>query len=67
VEQKLDIASYDETHSLHQPRTTGLGKKRPDMFELALGGDVKAAWAYGKSKLGAELKASDVLKQGEDS
>ena len=47
------------------PKNSGLGKKRPEVFEVHVGGDAKAAFEFAKSKLGSELRASDVLKQGE--
>ncbi len=47
------------------PRFSGIGKKKPEMFEVAVGGGARAAFEYAKSKLGSDLKASDVLKQGE--
>jgi large subunit ribosomal protein L3 len=47
------------------PRESGLGKKRPELFEVEIGGEPKAALEYAKSKLGGELKASEVFKQGQ--
>jgi large subunit ribosomal protein L3 len=47
------------------PRESGLGKKRPEIFEVAVGGEAKSAFEYAKSKLGGELKVSDVFKQGQ--
>ncbi|MBI4175944.1 MAG: 50S ribosomal protein L3 [Candidatus Aenigmarchaeota archaeon] len=46
------------------PREGG-GKKRPELFEVALGGDVKQKWEYVKQKLGKEIKADEVFKEGE--
>ncbi|MBN3037459.1 MAG: 50S ribosomal protein L3 [Candidatus Diapherotrites archaeon] len=40
-------------------------KKKPEAFEVLVGGDVKAAWEYAKSVLGKQVKASDVLKAGD--
>ena len=48
-----------------QPGRTSLPKKKPDLFEISLGGDVKAKWEYAKSRLGKELKAEDVFREGE--
>jgi len=48
-----------------QPRLIGL-KKKPDVMEYAVGGrDVKEKFEYLKEKLGKEIRASDVLKEGE--
>ena len=48
-----------------QPRESGFGKKRPEIFELPLTGDVKSQWEYAKQKLGGQLKTEDVFKEGE--
>ena len=49
-----------------QPKLTGIGKKKPEILELAVGGeDIKAKFEYAKSILGSELSAKDVLKEGE--
>lgn len=48
-----------------QPRKTALSKKKPDLFEISLGGDVKAKWDYAKQKLGSELRIEEVFKEGE--
>ncbi len=49
-----------------KPRLSGIGKKRPEMFEVRLGGkDVKDKWDYAKSKLGSEIRISDVFSEGE--
>ncbi len=61
------IANFSEMRLLvhTQPRETGFGKKRPDIFEIPLTGDVKGQLEYGKSKLGGQLKVEDVFKEGE--
>ena len=42
------------------------GKKKPEIFEIAIGGkDVSQKMEFAKSILGKELSASDVLKPGE--
>ena len=48
-----------------KPRDAGIGKKRPELFEIDLSGDVKAKLAYAKGKLGQELKPEEVFKKGE--
>jgi large subunit ribosomal protein L3 len=48
------------------PRKTAMGKKKPEVFEVRLGGDdVAAKWQYAKDNLGKEIRASDVLKEGD--
>ena len=47
-----------------QPKQTGIGKKKPELFEIAIGGsDKNAKLEYAKSVLGKEIKLSDVLKE----
>jgi large subunit ribosomal protein L3 len=49
-----------------KPRESGIGKKRPELFEIPLGGKgSKEKLDYAKSKLGSELKVDEVLKNGE--
>jgi len=40
-------------------------KKKPEVFEVALGGDSEKQLEYAKSVLGKELTASDILKEGD--
>lgn len=47
------------------PRKSGFGKKKPEVFEVAIGGNAKEKIEYAKQKLGAELKISDIFKQGD--
>jgi large subunit ribosomal protein L3 len=48
-----------------KPRESGLGKKRPEVFEIPIGGEPSQKWEYAKGKLGQELKASEVFSEGE--
>ncbi len=49
-----------------QPEKAGVGKKTPEVVEIALGGtDAKAQLEYAKSVLGKEVKASEVFGEGE--
>ncbi|MCD6547453.1 MAG: 50S ribosomal protein L3 [Nanoarchaeota archaeon] len=42
------------------------GKKKPEIFEIAIGGnDINAKFEYAKANLGKEISVSDVLKPGE--
>ncbi|WP_461867065.1 50S ribosomal protein L3 [Thermococcus sp.] len=48
-----------------QPRIIKL-KKKPEVMEYAIGGDdVKAKFSYAKEKIGKEIRASEVLHEGE--
>lgn len=48
-----------------QPALTGIGKKKPEMFEIALGGAKEAKLAYAKDKLDKEIALAEVLKEGQ--
>ncbi len=48
-----------------KPRDSGIGKKKPELFEVCLGGNVKDKWNYAKQKLGGEIKAEEVFKEGD--
>jgi len=49
-----------------QPRTSGLGKKTPEIFEIELTGkDINEKFNYSKEILGKEIKAKDIFKEGE--
>ncbi len=61
VEKLSDVRLVVHT----QPRESGIGKKRPEVFEIGMGGDVQKKWEYAKQKLGDEIRASEVLKDGE--
>lgn len=58
---------YDDLRLLvyTQPRLTGFGKKRPEVFELALGGNKEQKLAYAKEKLGKEIGLREVFKEGQ--
>jgi len=49
-----------------RPRESGMGKKKPELFEVALGGsDAAAKWEYAKQKLGSEIRLDDVFSGNE--
>ncbi|MBW3019192.1 50S ribosomal protein L3, partial [Candidatus Woesearchaeota archaeon] len=47
-----------------QPKLTGIGKKKPEFFELALGGSVEDKLKTANELLGKEIKFSDIFKPG---
>lgn len=57
---------YDDIRLLvyTQPRLTTIGKKKPEVFELALGGKIEEKFDYAKEKLGKEIKVEEVLQEG---
>lgn len=48
-----------------QPKQTGLKKKRPELMEIPISGNVQKAWEWSKSHLGKELSIRDVFKDGD--
>jgi large subunit ribosomal protein L3 len=48
-----------------KPRGSGIGKKKPEVFEVGIGGDAASKWDCAKGMLGKELRVSDVFKDGE--
>ncbi len=65
IEKKLD--EFEDIRLLvhTQPRETGIGKKKPELFELELGSELKEKWEYAKQKLGGTISVKDVFKEGE--
>ncbi|MBI2085336.1 MAG: 50S ribosomal protein L3 [Candidatus Aenigmarchaeota archaeon] len=48
------------------PNRSGLGKKKPEIFEVGIGGsDVKSKIEYAKQMLGKEISAKDIFKNGD--
>ncbi len=48
------------------PRKSGLGKKKPEVFEIALGGaDVKSKLEYAKQALGKEISVKEIFRNGD--
>ncbi len=48
-----------------QPKLTSIGKKKPELFEVAIGGNKDDKLKYAKEKLGKEINIKDVLKEGQ--
>lgn len=47
-----------------QPKLAGFGRKKPEVFEVALGGSVADKIAYIKENIGKDISVADVIKQG---
>lgn len=58
---------YDEVRVVvyTQPKLTSVGKKKPDMLEICIGGNLKDANVYAQSLLDKEIKISDVFKNNQ--
>jgi len=62
IDQVKDISLIVKTN----PKMTGLGKKKPEVFEIDIGGnDIKDKLKFAKDNLGKEIKINDVFKEGE--
>jgi len=65
LKAKLPHASEVRAVVYVQPENTGLGKKTPEIFEVAIGGTPQEGFNYASSVLGKEVSAADVFKAGE--
>lgn len=66
--ENVDPSKYVDVRLLvaTQPKLTTIGKKTPDLGEIALGGaDVTAKFEKAKELLGKEIRIADVFKPGE--
>nr|AJS13038.1 50S ribosomal protein L3P, large subunit ribosomal protein L3 [uncultured archaeon] len=66
IEKRLE--EFDDLKAVvyTQPKLTGIGKKKPDVFEVAIGGDsVKEKYDFVKQFIGKEITIKDVFKTGE--
>ncbi|MFX1491231.1 MAG: 50S ribosomal protein L3 [Promethearchaeota archaeon] len=51
---------------LTQPRQAGIGKKKPDILEIAvLGGSINDQFEYAKNLLGQEIRVRDIFQPGQ--
>lgn len=48
-----------------QPSVAGVGKEKPEIFEVAIGGSVEDQLNFAKENLGKEIAVSDVFEAGE--
>lgn len=48
-----------------QPKLTRIGKKKPEIFEIKIGGAVNEAFSYAKDLLTKQVSISDVFKEGD--
>lgn len=71
--QKHDLSSIERMTKIveiralvhTQPYKTNLGKKKPEVFEISLGGNVNAQIEFMKNNLGKEIPVNEVLKEGQ--
>ncbi|MEM7819850.1 MAG: 50S ribosomal protein L3 [Candidatus Aenigmatarchaeota archaeon] len=64
---KKDNKDFDDVRLIvsTQPAKSGMKKKKPEIFEIAVGGDKEKKYEYAKSILGKEIKIEDVFRPGE--
>jgi large subunit ribosomal protein L3 len=48
-----------------QPKMTGIGKKKPELFEVCVGGSKDDKLSFVKENLGKELSVKDVFAEGQ--
>ncbi len=48
-----------------QPALVAIGKKKPEIFEIAIGGSKEQQLAYANEKLGNEITVNEVFKEGQ--
>ncbi len=61
-----DIKDFDDLTLLvyTQPKLSGVGKKKPELFEIEIGGKKEEKLNYAKNVLGKEINVGDVFKEG---
>lgn len=68
IKKKIeDIKDFDNVTMLvyTQPKLTGIEKKKPEIFEIAIGGNKEEKINYAKEKLGKEINVNEVLVEGQ--
>jgi large subunit ribosomal protein L3 len=70
IEELIEFSQTAEVSELRvkvstSPSETGIGKKKPEVLELGISGSVDNQITFALSKLGQEVKASEVLKAGQ--
>lgn len=67
VDKDAATEDFDELRLLvyTQPKLTFIGKKKPEVFELALGGSKQEQLQFGKEKLGKEISVTEVFNEGQ--
>ena len=65
---KIDTEKFDDISVIvyTQPNLTGIGKKKPELFELQVGGeDLSGKLEYIKQHIDREIQVNEVFKDGE--
>ncbi len=64
-EPRLAEFSEVRVNAYTQPGLAGIGKSKPELFELAIGGSVADQFSCAKQLLGRDVRVQDVLKEGQ--
>ncbi len=66
AEKRIKECSDVRVNVYTQPHLAGIGKRRPEIFELAVGGkSVEEKFNYAKSILGKDIQLNDVFREGQ--
>jgi len=62
-----EIKDYDDLRLLvyTQPKLTTIGKKKPELFQIAIGGNLDEKLSYAKEHLDKEINITDFIKEGQ--
>ncbi|MEM0230950.1 MAG: 50S ribosomal protein L3 [Candidatus Woesearchaeota archaeon] len=66
LESKLDEFTDIRAVVYTKPSLTGIGKKKPEVFEVALGGSLAEKLSYLKSKIGKDILVNEVFSDGQN-
>ncbi|MFH1439885.1 MAG: 50S ribosomal protein L3 [Candidatus Woesearchaeota archaeon] len=63
----INLTDYDDIRIkvYTQPKLTTIGKKKPDVFELHIGGSKEEKFAFVKDNAGKDIRVGDVFKPGQ--
>ncbi|MBI2133275.1 50S ribosomal protein L3 [Candidatus Woesearchaeota archaeon] len=64
-EKRLSEFSEIRVSAYTQPKLTNMGKKKPELFELSIGGSLEEQLNYAKQVFGKEVRVQDVIKEGQ--
>ncbi len=65
VDEAVSKASQVRVIIQTQPHLARIGKRKPEIFEVRIGGDVVSAFSKAKELLNNEIKVSDIFSEGE--
>ena len=66
IEEAIDNGKVEEIRAIVRtsPNLTTIGKKKPEVLEIKIGGDPKEAFKWGLEKLGKFVRVFDVFEPG---